>query len=272
MRANAGPPSAPDQGPAQPTLRAIADRPQSARLIASRVAGLRRLGTCDEMRFGFALAGRPVFPACLLILAGCALSARPPAPRTTGPLTATLYVIDRGWHTDIGLPADEITGPLAALENGFPGVQYLTLGFGEREFLTSREVSVGEALRALLPSRSALLITALRASPEAAFGAGNVVALHIATDGLVRLEQTLWLGVERTTADQPVSLGPGPYVGSKYYAALGTYDAFDTCNTWTATMLTTAGLPVSASGVMFSGQVMDQARAVAQEQSLVADR
>jgi uncharacterized protein (TIGR02117 family) len=224
------------------------------------------------MRFGIASAGRAVVPACLLLLAACALPGRPPAPRTAGPLTATLYVIDRGWHTDIGLPTSEITGPLAALENGFPGVRYLTLGFGEREFLTSREVTVGETLRALLPSRSAMLITALRAPPEAAFGSANVVALHIATDGLMRLEYTLWHGVERTTVDQPVSLGPGPYVGSEYYAALGTYDAFDTCNTWTATMLMAAGLPVSSGGVMFSGQVMDQARAVARQQSLVAHR
>jgi uncharacterized protein (TIGR02117 family) len=224
------------------------------------------------MRFGISLTPRRVFLVCLLLLAACAIPARPQPARSTGPLTATLYVIDRGWHTDIGLPADEITSPLAALENGFPGVRYLTLGFGEREFLTSREVTVGETLRALLPSRSAMLVTALKASPDAAFGTGKVVALHITADGLVRLEYRLWHGVERTAADQPVSLGPGPYAGSEFYAALGTYDAFDTCNTWTATMLATAGLPVSARGVMFSGQVMDQARAVAQQQSSVTDR
>lgn len=181
-------------------------------------------------------------------------------------------MIDRGWHTDIGLPVSEITGPPIALGNGFPGVRYLTLGFGERAFMTSHEVTVGETLRALLPSRSAMLVTALQAPPEAAFGAGNVVALHITAKGLARLENTLWYGLERTPEGQPVSLGPGPYPGSEFYAALGTYDAFDTCNTWTATMLATAGLPVSASGVMFSHQVMDQARTVARQQSSVSDR
>jgi uncharacterized protein (TIGR02117 family) len=222
------------------------------------------------MRLAIAIAHRPTVLACLL-LATCAIPVRPPAPGTAGPRPATLYVIDRGWHTDIGLPTGEITGSLATLESGFPGLHYLTLGFGEREFLTSRQVTVGETLRALLPSRSALLVTALRASPEAAFGAGNVVTLHITVDGLMRLEYALWHGVERTPAGQPVSLGPGPYVGSEFYAALGTYDAFDTCNTWTATMLTTAGLPVSARGVIFSGQVMGQARAVARHQSSAGD-
>ncbi|HEY1934363.1 MAG TPA: DUF2459 domain-containing protein [Acetobacteraceae bacterium] len=205
----------------------------------------------------------------LLLAAGCATPAPPPPP-APGPLTAIVYVIDRGWHTDIGLPADEITGPLAALEQGFPGVRYLTVGFGERAFLTAREVTVGETLRALLPSRSALLVTALRAPPDAAFGANDVVALHVSADGLARLQAALWQAVQRTPGGAPARLADGPYVGSEFYAAMGTYDAFDTCNTWTATMLAAAGLPVSAGGVMFSGQVMRQVRRVAKQQAVSA--
>ncbi|MHB0887352.1 DUF2459 domain-containing protein [Acidithiobacillus sp.] len=37
---------------------------------------------------------------------------------------------------------------------------------------------------------------------------------------------------------------------------LGTYDAFYTCNTWTATALHIAGLPVDPQGVLFARQVM----------------
>ena len=224
------------------------------------------------MRFGIALDGRSVCLVCLVLLAACATPARPITPPSAGPLTATLYVIDRGWHTDIGLPADAITGALAALRTRFPGARYLTFGFGEREFLTSRQVTLGQTLRALLPSRSAMLVTAMSTAPDTALGPGNVVALRITADGLARLEYALWHGIERTSADQPVSLGPGPYAGSEFYAALGTYDVFDTCNTWTATMLATAGLPVSAGGIMFAHQVMDQARMVARQQSSVDER
>ena len=65
-------------------------------------------------------------------LAGCAV-----AP-TAGPVPrgeATVYVVGRGWHTDIGLPVDEVTGPLASLESDFPGVRFMVFGFGEREYL-----------------------------------------------------------------------------------------------------------------------------------------
>ena len=224
------------------------------------------------MRFGIARHCRFAFLACLLQLAACAIPTHPTPPRSVGPLSATLYVIDRGWHTDIGLPADEITGALVALEKRFPGARYLTFGFGEREFLTSREVTVGMALGALLPSRSAMLVTTLRTAPDTALGPGNVVTLRITADGLARLEYTLWHGIERTPADEPVSLGPGPYAGSEFFATLGTYHAFYTCNTWTATMLATAGLPVPARGIVFSHQVMNLARTVARQQSSVDER
>jgi hypothetical protein len=52
-----------------------------------------------------------------------------------------------------------------------------------------------------------------------------------------------------------------------FYAARGTYDAFDTCNTWTAGMLHDGGLPVSSAGVVFPGQVMRMARAIEAQQA-----
>lgn len=208
--------------------------------------------------------------AVALLLAAC--TAPSPPPSSAGPLTATIYVIDRGWHTDIGLPANEISRPLAALESGFPGVRYLTLGFGERAYLTSRQVTVGQTLRALLPSQSAMLVTALKAPPAAAFGAGNVVVLHVTADGLANLQATIWDDLEHSAAGEPAMLGRGPYVGSEFYASRGTYDMFHTCNTWTAQMLDAAGLPVSASGVIFAGQVMRAARGVATAQASVGDR
>lgn len=224
------------------------------------------------MRSGVAQACRWVFLASLLLCAACTAPARLSATPDTAPLTATLFVIDRGWHTDIGLRADDITGALVALKNRFPGARYLSLGFGERAYITSRQVTVGTTLRALLPSESALLVSALRTSPQTAFGAGNVVTLRVTPGGLARLEYRLWQEFERTPADTPVSLGPGPYAGSEFFAALGTYDAFHTCNTWTATILATAGLPVSASGVIFAHQILNQARAVARRQSAANER
>jgi hypothetical protein len=63
---------------------------------------------------------------CLALLAAACTTPAPLEP----PGPAVVYVVDRGWHTDIALPVEEITGPLAMLEAEFPGVQFLTFGFG----------------------------------------------------------------------------------------------------------------------------------------------
>ena len=201
----------------------------------------------------------------VLLLDACT----PPIGRLGPPGDAVIYVIERSWHSDIGLPVDEITGSLAGLEHGFPGVRFLTFGFGERQFLLARQATFGGMVSAMLPSRSALLMTALDATPDTAFGAQHVVVLHISHDGLARIEAAVWQQLEKTPAGEPVTLGDGPYPGSVYYAALGTYDAFNTCNTWTAEMLHAGGLPVPTTGVLFVGQVLGMARSIAAQQGLM---
>ncbi len=209
--------------------------------------------------------------ACLafaLLLPGCAT---PPAQQSA-PDDKIVYVIGRGWHTDIALPVEDIAGPLAVLERDFPGVRVLSFGFGERQFLINRKTDVITMLAALLPSRSALLVTALRTSPEQAFGAGHVVALRVSHAGLARIEAAIWQEIERTAANEPVRLAEGPYGGSVFYGATGTYDGFHTCNTWTANVLQVGGLPVAASGVLFASQVMGAARWIRTQQAAAPNR
>jgi uncharacterized protein (TIGR02117 family) len=194
-----------------------------------------------------------------LLLSACS-PGNQPATVAAQPDEAVLYVIERGWHTDIGLPVEEISGPLTALERPFPGVRFLTFGFGERQFLVTRQVSVGAMLAALLPSSSALLMTALGTTPEVAFGPEHVVVLRVSRAGMARIEASIWRELERSDAGEPVRLADGPYPGSVFYAARDTYDGFYTCNTWTASMMRSAGLPMATTGILFAGQVMGTAR------------
>jgi Protein of unknown function (DUF2459) len=203
--------------------------------------------------------------ACLasVLLLGCT----PPVGDVGPPGPAVVYVIDRGWHTDVGLPVNEMHGPLAWLDSGETGARFFTFGFGERQFLMSRQADLGEMLSALLPSESALLVTGLVATPQVAFGAEHVVVLHVSADGAARIEAAIWHQLQTPPANTARLLANGPYEGSAFYAARGTYDAFNTCNTWTATILHAGGLPVATAGVLFSGQVMGMARAIAVRQA-----
>ena len=51
-----------------------------------------------------------------------------------------------------------------------------------------------------------------------------------------------------------------PFPQSIFYASTGPYNLGHTCNTWTAEGLQVSGLPVSAAGVVFASQVLDQVR------------
>jgi uncharacterized protein (TIGR02117 family) len=197
-----------------------------------------------------------------LLVTACS---NPVPPAASG--DAIVYVIQRDWHTDIGLPVDEIAGPLTALKESLPGVRFLTFGFGERQFLISREVNVAAMLAALLPSQSALLMTALSATPERAFGSRNVVVLRLSRAGLDRIEAAIWHEFEQSPAGEPIRLADGPYPGSVFYAARDTYDVLFTCNTWSAETLREGGLAVPAAGILFSGQVMGSARWISTQQA-----
>ena len=187
----------------------------------------------------------------------------PPAELTAGPKTATIYLIERGWHTDIGVPAAQVGDTLGQLRTTFPGVATLVFGFGERAYLLHEHHDFGDMLAALIPGPGALLVTALRDAPSAAFPAGDVVVLHVSARGLTRLTDFITASFERAPDGTLRQIADGPYPGSLFYASGETYSGVYTCNTWTAQALQTAGLPVHADGVLFADNVADQARRIA---------
>lgn len=200
----------------------------------------------------------------ILLVTGCA--SNPPLAKgapAAGPANKVVYVIDRGWHTDIALPINEISGPLMGIRPNLSAVRYLLFGFGDRHYLLARKITFLNTLASLFPGRSVILITMLRTPPAHAFGRKNVVKLRLSRAGLERITAFLWSYIAKSRAGQPVGLGDGPYPGSFYYASPGTYDAFHTCNSWVAETLASGGLTINSHGVIFADQVMRQARALA---------
>jgi len=198
----------------------------------------------------------------ILLAAGCA--ALPP-PKPVAANDPAVAVIERGWHTDIGLPADRLSGPLAQLAATSPGARYLVFGFGDRDFYMEREVTVGSTLTALFPGPGVVLVTGLRATPEAAFGAEHVVELKLRRADFDHVADFVWQTLE--TGDGAHRLADGPYPGSSFYASDRIYDGLDNCNGWTAVALQRGALPVDPDWVLFAGQVMNQARRAAAERA-----
>jgi uncharacterized protein (TIGR02117 family) len=195
------------------------------------------------------------------LLSACAtLSPTSTSPPGAPERTEHITVVGRGWHTDICLNPMDANDSLD-LARRFPGAAYLCFGFGERQYYMGRDTGLIEMLSALLPSDSALLVTALRVPPDAAFP-GETVDLGISRTGMTGPVEFIQKDVETDSSGNPIVLGPGPYPGSVFWAGHRTYDAFFTCNSWTADGLRAAGLPLRGN-TLFAGQVMDQVRRLA---------
>jgi uncharacterized protein (TIGR02117 family) len=174
------------------------------------------------------------------------------------PHSEAIAVIVGGWHTELALPTAAISGRLAALKRGFTGARYLVFGWGARGYYMARHPGLGDLLRAALPGPAVLLVIPLHASPAAFAGAANTLAVPISRGGARRLSQFLWGYLAKDAAGRPRRIGAGPYPGSVFYASTGTFDLVHTCNTWTAEALHAAGVPISATGVVSAGQLLDQ--------------
>ena len=183
----------------------------------------------------------------------------PVAPYTgSAPRTGLVYVVAGGWHTEIGLQLEAITGPLATLKPEFANARYLVFGWGARDYYMARNPGIGDILRAIAPGPAVMLVTPLRMLPEAFYGASNALAIHASSKGIRRLAQFLWDYLVIDKEGHPRRVGTGPDPQSIFYASGGTYNLGHTCNTWTAEALRVAGLPVSAAGVVFASQVLNQ--------------
>jgi uncharacterized protein (TIGR02117 family) len=172
--------------------------------------------------------------------------------------TELVYVVSGGWHTELGLPVGAISGRLAALKSEFPGASYLVFGWGARDYYMARNPGIGDILHAVAPGPAVMLVIPLQIPPEAFFGASNAFVIHVSRDGIEHLSQFLWDYLAVDKEGPPRRIGTGPYPQSIFYASAGTYNLGNTCNTWTAEALRAAGLPVTAAGVVFAGQVLDQ--------------
>ncbi len=207
------------------------------------------------------VAGMLFAGAAVRLLTSCVWG---PEPYEGGaPRTETVYVAALGWHTEIGLRADGITGPLAALEREFPGASYFVFGWGERDYYMAANPGLADLMRALVPGPAVMLVRGLHRSPAETFGAADVYAVPVSLEGMDRLSQYLWGYLDKDGKGELRRAGDGPEPESAFYAAAGTYDIGNTCNTWTAEALNAAALPVSAAGVVFAGQVVDRVRGLA---------
>jgi Protein of unknown function (DUF2459) len=171
---------------------------------------------------------------------------------------ATLYLVRRRWHIDVGFAADALREPLAGVARQFPGSRYVLFGFGDRHYLLAKRHDA-RVLAALWPGPALILVTALSNSPQQAFGATEVIELPLAPEQSQALQEFIEHSLSRSAAGTLEPAAPGPYEGSMFFAAVPRYSAMHTCITWAAEALRAGGFPVRSRFVLVAGQLWRQA-------------
>lgn len=197
--------------------------------------------------------------AFLILLLACASA--PPAverrPDRPGDGRRAVYVIGHGWHTGIVMPAEDFQVLFPALGERFGDIPYIEFGWGDQGFYQAEKPTLGLSLTALLwPTRAVMHAVAVPADVQAYFPGSDVRRLCLSQGGYDALLRFIAGSFRQNEDGRIFPLGRGLYGDSSFYEALGGYSLFNTCNTWTARALKSAGLDINPAFKATAGSVM----------------
>ncbi len=176
--------------------------------------------------------------------------------------TQPIYVIGHGLHTGIVVPGVTLNQAIPELRERFGDPAYYEVGWGDAAFYQSEDVSVGLTLQALFWSRGAVVhVVGVPESPPGYFSKEKVIAACISDEELKALSSHIAASFARDPNGHLIRQEPGNYGDSQFYSGTGHYSALNTCNTWTARSLASAGMDISPLFKQTAGPVLRQARA-----------
>jgi uncharacterized protein (TIGR02117 family) len=171
----------------------------------------------------------------------------------------TAWVFDHGWHTAIVVRRADVDRALWPEVDDFSETTFVEVAWGNREFYMARPATPWLAIKAaVLNSGSVLHVVGFGAPVASYFAQSEVVELRLSRRGFDAMTRFIHEEYQRDQEDRPLRLERGLYGTSWFYAARSSYHLFNTCNTWVARALSTAGLAVTPSGVMTADDVMRQ--------------
>jgi uncharacterized protein (TIGR02117 family) len=195
----------------------------------------------------------------LFLLAAC--SGQPyivePQPEADAIRSHKVYVVSHGWHAGLIIPSREVNRVVLELISRFGDVAFYELGWGDKGFYQSQEITTGLTLQAMFWSEGAVIhVVAVPDSPLSYFAGDEIIDTCLTNNELATLKTFLANSFQRNTAGHAISLSKGIYGNSQFYDGVGQYYLFNTCNKWTAKALRSAGLDIAPMLKLTSRSVM----------------
>lgn len=199
----------------------------------------------------------------LLLLSGCASNpgvVRNAAP-DVGPARHQVYVVSHGWHTGFVVPASPLQDAVPQLEQRFPSAPYIEIGWGDKGFYQAKEITSGLTLQAMFwRTDSVIHAVSVPANPDKYFKNSEVERLCLSDSQLSSLIRFITDSFHKEADGSVVPVKNGLYGDSQFYRGVGYYYLMNTCNTWTAKGLYSAGMDISPTFTLSASGVMDYLR------------
>jgi uncharacterized protein (TIGR02117 family) len=182
--------------------------------------------------------------AVALVLAGGARAAE----------QGEILVTSNGWHSGIVLARADAAAIPETMD--FPDASYFEFGWGDAVYYPTPQPNLGLALGAMFPGPAVLHLAGLPDHPARVFPSARVVRVTLSKAALAQLIAHLAAAFERSGEPRVRPSAEGLYPFSRFYPATGRFHAFNTCNTWTARALQSAGLAIEPEGVQTASELM----------------
>jgi uncharacterized protein (TIGR02117 family) len=212
---------------------------------------------------------RLVFVVCGLPLGLYACGAAPVVPAADAsvvqaPTAYSVLVVNHGRHAGLLLRAGDVPAGAWPAMADFPDADYLEVGWGDRAYYMAAEPGAWLGLKAIAwPTPGVLHVVGVDTAPERFFPGAEILEIGVAPAGLQRLFAHLRQSHELDGAGRPITLGPGLYGHSRFYASREQFHLFKTCNVWVAAALQAAGVQVTPALTLSADRLMAQLRPLA---------
>ncbi len=181
--------------------------------------------------------------------------------------THVAYAVSNGWHVGLVVPAGRINALLPDVKKRFEkvssepaganqNVTHYEIGWGDQGFYEASEITTLIALQAMFNSPGSVVHVVAVNNPAKAFGGSQVSKFCLTEAQLVNLEKYIISSFATNADGSIISRRFGLYGDSQFYHAKGTYHFLNSCNTWVAKALRSAGFNISPTFKLFANQVM----------------
>lgn len=197
----------------------------------------------------------------IILFFGSACSSNPYALEpTVNPAVdgVVIYLVSHGWHTGFVVPAGSIQDQLPGLKERFADTPFIEFGWGDKDFYQAKEITTGLTLKALFwPTKSVIHTVAVPVKVDKYFPNSQVKKLCLSAGEYFSLIRYISASFYKNASGKIFELGNGIYGNSQFYKGVGNFYLLNTCNTWTAKGLNSAGMGISPVFKLTADSIMN---------------